>query len=140
MRVLSVLMTIVLSAVSLTASDSTDKVLKQRRKAFKNCECYLLAAQKKSQLTVGVLSLKVTYESEPQTTVKPSDETVELGMKMQKLCQAFESDATMTTRDYLVAMQRLEDKQREIEKAVIGIQERLHFDVGVTAVQNEKKN
>ena len=139
LKILCMFVTIVLVALPLAASDLTAQVLKQRRKAFKNCECYLQLAQKKSQLTVGVASVKVTYEGETQT-VKPGDETIQLGMKMQSVCQAFLADPKMTTREYLEEMHKLEDKQRQIEKVIIGITESLHFDVRATAIKNEKKN
>jgi hypothetical protein len=137
LRMLFLFVTTVPLAISLAASDSTDQVLKARRKAFGNCKVYLQEAQQASKWMVEFGPVKLSRETQP---VKPSEEMTRLGQNRYSLCRAYESDITMTTMKLLGEMDKLGDKQAQIVKAIIAAPVPLHLDVGATAVKNEKKN
>ena len=120
----------------LAGSDSN--VLKQRRKSAR-CAAYYDLSQHKSHLELQIPTTKITIQNDNEA-VKPSEETLRLGLKMRALCEAYTSDSSMTTEKYLTEIQELEDKQRQIEKKVfVSVSENLTISEKVEVTKNGQK-
>jgi hypothetical protein len=137
--VLAFATTVVLLTIPLLASDPPSDVLKQRKAI--DCDSYAKMAETKRHLEVDIKNLKVVFDKEPVVIKQPSEETLRLYMNMKAACQAYRTDPNMTGQEFLSKIQELEDKQRAIQKAIIGLAVSIRMEptVKVSVVKGEKK-
>ena|SRR5438270_5447355 len=111
--------TVAAQSPATAGSPECSQILRDRRKSNK-CSCLSQVSQQKSHLEAAlpVKSVKLTYEKETQT-VKPSDETLRLGMEMEARCKAYISDCTISTERYWRELTDLESKQQKIQKEIV---------------------
>ncbi len=116
-----------------------DQDLNARRKAFGNCNVYRQEAKQASNWTINVGPVKVSHETKE---VKPSDELTKLGLEAYTLCREYESNPTMTDRDFFSRMADLTAKKAEVLKAVsyqLKLHETLRLEPAVTVQKDKEK-